>query len=128
LEFLAVPLGGIANFAALVAVGFVLRRRRDSHKRLMVLATIAILGAATDRLLFPTGLLAFSGVPLTAVTSVALTSVFVSACFLYDLRTRRRIHPAFLWGGLTLLAWAYVTRVWVGRTTVWLLFAEWLTG
>jgi hypothetical protein len=67
LEFLAVPLGGLANFAVLVALGFFARRKRDSHKRLMVLATIAILGAATDRLLFPTGMLAFSGVLLTAL-------------------------------------------------------------
>ena len=68
LEFLAVPVGGLANFAVLVALGLWARRKRDTHKRLMVLATIAILGAATDRLLFPTGVLAFTGVPLTPVS------------------------------------------------------------
>jgi hypothetical protein len=128
LEFLAVPLGGLFNFAVLVALGFLNRRKRDSHKRLMVLATIAILGAATDRLLFPTGVLAFSGLPLTPVTSVGLTAVFVSACFLYDLLTRGRVHAAFLWGGLSLLMWAYVTRVFIGGTSAWLLFAGWLTS
>jgi len=127
LEFLAVPLGGLANFGALVALGFLVRRKRDTHKRLMVLATLAILGAATDRLLFPTGVLAFSGVPLTPVTSVCMTAVFVAGCFVYDLLSRGRVHPAFLWGGVTLLAWAYVTRVFIGGTSAWLLFACWLT-
>jgi hypothetical protein len=54
--------------------------------------------------------------------------VFVSACFLYDLLTRGRVHAAFLWGGLSLLMWAYVTRVFIGGTSAWLLFAGWLTS
>jgi len=37
LEFLAVPLGNLAIFAVLVAVGLYNRRKRDSHKRLMML-------------------------------------------------------------------------------------------
>ena len=46
LEFLAVPLGNLAIFAVLVAVGLYNRRKRDSHKRLMMLATIVTAGAA----------------------------------------------------------------------------------
>jgi len=38
-----------------------------------------------DRLLFPTGLLAFSGLPLNTLTAMGLTAVFVTACCLYDL-------------------------------------------
>jgi hydrogenase/urease accessory protein HupE len=38
LEFLAVPLGNLAIFAVLVAVGLYNRRKRDSHKRLMMLS------------------------------------------------------------------------------------------
>ncbi len=47
LEFLAVPLGNLAIFAVLVAVGLYNRRKRDSHKRLMMLATIVTAGAAS---------------------------------------------------------------------------------
>src|SRR6185436_19322300 len=39
LEDLAIPLGGLVIFAVLVGIGFLQRRRRDSHKQLMVLAT-----------------------------------------------------------------------------------------
>ena len=105
LEDLAIPLGGLVIFAVLVGIGFLQRRRRDSHKRLMVLATIVIAGAGLDRLLFPTGLLAFSGLPLNTLTAMGLTAVFVTACCLYDLLTRGRVHPAFLWGGLSGPAW-----------------------
>ena len=81
LEFLAVPLGNLTIFAVLVAVGLYNRRKRDSHKRLMMLATIVTAGAALDRLLLPTGVLAFSSLPLNTLTSMSLTAVFLSACF-----------------------------------------------
>jgi hypothetical protein len=80
LEFLAVPLGNLAIFAVLV-VGLYNRRKRDSYKRLMMLATIVTAGAALDRLLLPTGVLAFSSLPLNTLTSMSLTAVFLSACF-----------------------------------------------
>ena len=80
LEFLAVPLGNLAIFVVLV-VGLYNRSKRDSHKRLMMLATIVTAGAALDRLLLPTGVLAFSSLPLNTLTSVSLTAVFLSACF-----------------------------------------------
>ena len=93
----------------------------------MLLATLSILGAALDRLLFPGGALAFLGVPLGPATFVGFAALFVVACFLYDLLTRGRVHPAFLWGGLYVIAWSYVTRVFVGGTAAWLAFAGWLT-
>jgi hypothetical protein len=127
LEGLALPLGGLAIFSVFVALGLYYRRNRDSHKRLMVLATIGTAIAGLDRLLFPTGLLAFSGVPLNTFTSMGLTAVLLLACFLYDLRTRGHVHPAFLWGGIATLAWAYATRELIPNTAAWLAFAAWLT-
>lgn len=47
----------------------------------MMLATIVTAGAALDRLLLPTGVLAFSSLPLNTLTSMSLTAVFLSACF-----------------------------------------------
>ena len=88
---------------------------------------VMLRSSGLDRLLFPTGLLAFSGLPLNTLTAMGLTAVFVTACCLYDLVTRGRVHPAFLWGGLSVLAWAYVTRALVGGTAVWLAVAGWLT-
>jgi hypothetical protein len=116
----------LAIFAVLVALGLYYRRDRDRHKRLMMLATIGTAIAGLDRLLFPTGLLAFSGLPLNTLTSMGLTAVFLLACFLYDLRTRGHV-PAFLWGGISTLARAYATRELIPNTAAWLAFAAWLT-
>jgi hypothetical protein len=101
LVFLAGPFSGMVLFATLVGAGFYTRRRRDTHKRLMVLATIVIVGAATDRLLLPTGVLAFSGLPLNAGTSLGLLAIFVGACFIYDLRTRAECIRPFCGAGCT---------------------------
>src|SRR2546421_8065342 len=46
LSFLTIPLGDMLIFAILVGAAFYFRRRLEIHKRLMLLATIAILPAA----------------------------------------------------------------------------------
>jgi hypothetical protein len=120
LVFLTIPLGDMLMFAGLVGAGFYYRRRPDVHKRLMLLATIAILPAATARLPFAfiqeTGPLAFFG----------LADLFILACLLYDLFTRGRPHRATVWGGLALVV-SHPLRLLVGNTRAWLAFAGWLT-
>jgi hypothetical protein len=125
-DFVGIPLGGLANFTVLVALAFIKRRKTDTHKRLMLLGTIAVMGAATDRMLLPIGVLAFTGLPLHPFAMVGILSVFVAACFIYDLRTRGRVHPAFLWGGLTLVVWAYLSRAVIPFTPQWRAFSEWV--
>ena len=121
LAFLTIPLGDMLVFAILVGAGFYFRRRTDVHKRLMLLATIAILPAATARLPFAFiqefGPLAFFG----------LADLFIVVCLLYDLYTRRRFHRATIWGGLLIVV-SHPLRLFVGGTQAWLSFAEWLTG
>ena len=121
LAFLTIPLGDMLVFAILVGAGFYFRRRGDVHKRLMLLATIAILPAATARLPFAfiqqAGPLAFFG----------LADLFIVACLVYDLVARRRLHRATVWGGLLIVV-SHPLRLLVGGTRAWLSFAEWLTG
>lgn len=120
LIFLTIPLGDMLVFAILVGAGFYFRRRTDVHKRLMLLATISILPAATARLPFAfiqqTGPLAFFG----------LADLFIVPCLIYDLITRGRPHRATVWGGLILVA-SHPLRLLVGNTHAWLTFATWLT-
>jgi hypothetical protein len=126
LMFLVVPLGDMVAFGVLVSAGLYNRRHRDIHKRLMLLATIAILNAALGRLVFPGGVLAFVGLPANPVTLIGLTSLFVAACLGYDRATLGRIHPVFLWGGTFIIA-SDVLRLIIGTTPAWLTFAKWLT-
>jgi hypothetical protein len=120
LVFLTIPLGDMLVFSILVGAAFYFRRRGDIHKRLMLLATIAILPAATARLPFAfiqqIGPLAFFG----------LADLFIVACLLYDLIARRRFHRATVWGGL-LIVISHPLRLLIGNTQAWLSFATWLT-
>jgi hypothetical protein len=49
-EFMAVPLISILIFAGLVAAGIVNRRRPEIHRPMMLLATLTVISAATDRI------------------------------------------------------------------------------
>jgi hypothetical protein len=119
LSFLVIPLGDIFVFAILVGAGLYFRRRSDVHKRLMLLATISIMGAAIARLPFEmmkAGPPAFFG----------LTDVFVLACVLYDLITIKRVHRTTILAGLLIIG-SQPLRLLLAGTPLWLAFAGWLT-
>ena len=119
LSFLAVPLFDMVVFAMLIGAGLVLRNRPDTHKRLMTLGTIALTSAPIARLSFvrPLGPPAFFG----------LTDLFIVAMLVYDLATRRKVHPATIWGGLVIVA-SQPLRLMISGTPAWLAFAGWLTN
>ena len=120
LSFLTIPLGDMLVFAILVGAAFYFRRRADTHKRLMLLATIAILPAAVARLPFAFiqqyGPLAFFG----------LSDLFIVPCLIYDIVTRGRPHRATVLGGALILI-SHPLRLVIGNTHAWLIFATWLT-
>jgi len=120
LVFLVIPLFDMLVFAVLIAAAFLYRRQPDTHKRLMLVATIALLDAAIGRLPFAfilkNGPLAFFG----------LADLILLACIFYDIVTRRRLHPAYLWGGILLIV-SQPLRLLIGGTSAWLTFAHWLT-
>jgi hypothetical protein len=118
--FLVIPLVDMLLFAELVSAALYFRRRSDVHKRLMLLATIAILVAAVARL--PFGFLQ-AGPP----AFFALTDVLLLPCLAYDFVTRGRIHPATAWGAGAIVA-SQPLRLMLGGTAAWLAFATWLTG
>jgi hypothetical protein len=119
LSFLAVPLFDMVVFALLVGTGLYFRRRLDTHKRLMTLATISLLSAPIARL--PFGVLK-AGPP----AFFGLTDLFIIALLIYDLVTRRRVHPATIWGGLLIVA-SQPLRLMISGTPAWLAVAGWLT-
>ncbi len=90
LAFLVIPLGDITTFAILVAAALLNRGKPETHKRLMLLATLAILAPGIGRL--P---LAFISGPIQIY---ALVDAVLLLCILYDVITRRRVHPAYIWG------------------------------
>ncbi len=118
LAFLSVPLGTLLAFAILVIAGLLNRSRPETHKRLMLLATIAVVTPALARLRY----LGFGGPPV----GIGGTCAFVVVCLAYDRLSHGRVHPAFLWGGVFLML-SLPARFAVGRTEAWRAVAEWLT-
>ena len=118
LSFLAVPFFDMVVFAILIGAGLVLRNRPETHKRLMTLATIALLSAPIARLSFvrQAGPPGFFG----------LTDLFIVAMLVYDVVTTRKVHPATIWGGLVIVA-SQPLRLMISGTPAWLAFAGWLT-
>jgi uncharacterized membrane protein YozB (DUF420 family) len=118
LAFLAVPLATLLSFAVLATLGVLWRRERDTHRRLMLLATIAILPPAFARFRW----FGFGGPPV----AIGGTCLFVIAAMLWDRRVHGRIHPAFLWGG-GLLMLSLPLRFALTQSETWLAVARWLT-
>lgn len=119
-SFLVLPFMGISVFATLASAGYLMRRRPETHKRLMLLASISMLDAPIARI---PGVFAYGG-PLA---SFALQDVFLIACIAYDFVARRRVHPAFVFGGLFIVAMQPM-RLAIATTPWWLAFGDWLKG
>ncbi len=99
IAFLIVQIMDMVIFASCVTLALILRRDPAAHKRLMLLATVELLGAGFGRSLgrilmkqFGAGLIGF---PLALfIGGYAL----ILLAMLYDLWTRRRVHPVYLIG------------------------------
>ncbi len=116
-KFLAIPLGDIIVFGALVSAAVVQRRSSETHKRLMLLATISLLTAAVARFLRQVGM---GGAPNLFFG----TDVFVLALVLYDLASRGRVQPATLWGGALVVGFKPLLFYVLSGTPTWLALAD----
>jgi hypothetical protein len=119
LAFLVVPLFDMLLFAGFVAAAVRMRRNREAHKRLMLLAYVSIITAGVARLpgVLPYGPLMFFG----------LSFIFILLGVGYDLASRRRVHPVYLWGGM-LLVLSVPLRLAISGTPAWRAFAGFLVG
>lgn len=117
--FMILPLGALATFGPLVLGGVLTRHKAETHKRLMLLSVISIMDAAIARLpgMFALGPMAFYG----------LADLFIVAGVVYDLVTRGRVHPVWLWGG-SLVILSQPLRLMLAQTPQWAAFVAAITG
>lgn len=92
-------------FAGLVSAAILLRWRGDYHKRLMLLATLSLLGPAFGRL--TEYAMGFRGNGDLAVLLLCVGAVL--ACAVVDTLRSHRLHPAFFWGGASVVGMDVVT-------------------
>ncbi len=91
--FLAMNFIGVAFFGGLVAAGVLMRREAEWHKRLMLCATIILLGPGLGRLLPMQSFGAVAPLVMFGVQDLILLAGPAA-----DLAMRRRVHPAYYWG------------------------------
>jgi len=116
--FYAIPFFGILIFGILIYFAWRQRSNPAAHKRLILIANIALVDAPTGR------------PPFAAITARPhLDTLFVNALLLllvvYDLLSLRRIQRATIWAGLFVVI-AQAIRVPIGLTHPWLAFAGWM--
>jgi hypothetical protein len=120
LMFLTVPLVDICVFGLLTGTGIALRRRSDVHKRLMLVGSLSILGAAIGRLpidaIKNAGPLAFFGI----------TDLIILTCLAIDTVKHRKLHPVFAVAALIVIV-SQPLRFILASTPLWMKFATWVT-
>jgi hypothetical protein len=121
LRFFAISFFDLINFTILITCAFLYRNKAEIHKRLILVSTVVILTPATARIVF---LFSDNGVLFKAY-GIDLAVLLI--CVLYDLYTRRKVHPAYLYaGGLFLVS--IPARIIISGTDAWLAFARRVTG
>lgn len=108
----AIPLIGIVIFAVVIFASWRARRRPDAHKRLILIATMGLVGAAFGR--FPWDRI---GLPPAAgaATGVGVLLVLLLA---FELITLRRIHRSTMWAAPLVFA-SIALAVPIGMTPAW---------
>lgn len=105
---LLVNIGDMVSFAAWFGAAIWFRARPEVHKRLMVVATVALLFAALARWTFVGSGLARAG--------IWLSPIFIG--MVHDWVTRRRVHPVYAIGSIALFLFAF--RLLVANSESWL--------
>ena len=111
--FVIVPLLDMLLFGLYVFLALRWRADPQSHKRLMLLATLSICQAAFVRIPFPP--LGDAGGPFMQMT---LTILFVAVMAVWDWRTLGRVHRVTLWAGLILVI-SQPLKIAVASTAAW---------
>jgi hypothetical protein len=115
--FYVVPMTDMLIFGTLIYFAFRSRSDSPAHKRLILIATIALLIAAIARWPFAV----FLGKPIAAGL---FSYVFLLTLVAYDLWSIRKVHRATLWAGGFLILVQQI-RIPIGQTAAWHAFASW---
>lgn len=107
-------------FGLLVAAAIAYRKDSESHKRLLLLATISALAPAWLRFrhLFP-------AVPTPFVTFSLLADSLLLLAIVRDMIVLKRIHPVYIWAGGTMFL-VHVIELLAIRSEPWLRLSRWV--
>jgi len=115
--FYIIPLTDMLNFAVLIGFAFRARFNPASHKRLILIATVALMIAALAR--WPIAFL-YMRAPVATFVSYAFLLMLVA----YDLWSTRKVHRVTIWASVFLI-FVQQIRIPIGKTAAWHAFAGW---
>ncbi len=110
--FFVIPITAIVLFGTLVFFAYKLRRNPEAHKRLITIATMALMDAAIGRWQHPAILQRVPPTQDLVMLALVLLLVF------YDLFNLHRVSKYTLWGAVFVMA-VHLVRVPLGHTAAW---------
>jgi hypothetical protein len=117
------PIAELGIFAVLAAAAFYHRRSPAIHKRLILLATVGLMGAPVGRMLF---------LPSWQFHRAAIlrlfwgyTYIFIVALIAYDLWSTRKLNRATVWGSAIMIGAQQVFLL-IWTTAPWAAFVQWM--
>lgn len=115
LSFSLIPMWEVFNFAVLAGSAIALRRHPVAHKRLIILATVAMMPAAISR------------IPVLLIKRWTPWEViaFIAAIAAYDIWSMRRLHAATLAGAGLIVSFLFGCMP-LGHTAAWHGVARWI--
>jgi len=116
LGFMIFPFGQVILFGTFITLALWKRRQPELHRRFILLGSICLLTPAISRI-----------VDGRAALASMLTLIFVAVAMIHDWKTRGRVHPVYIWGGVVLLL-AGPLRAAFGHSAAWHSFARMLVG
>ena len=131
--FAWVSIGGLAFIVPVFILAIVKLRDSETHKRLILLMTVSMLGAPIARWFltflapppdpnappWPAGLPQVAAPPVfVALTPALIGDILLVVAMVYDWRTRGRPHPVYLIGGAILL-FLHLTMIPVSNSAAW---------
>jgi FtsH-binding integral membrane protein len=114
--FYIIPLTDVLVFGTLILFAFRFRSNPAMHKRLILVATIALTIAAFAR---------WNIVHHNILTAALLSYIFLLLMIVYDLWSTHKIQRATLWAGAFLI-FVQQARIPIGGTVAWHQFASWI--
>jgi hypothetical protein len=117
---LIVPFTDAFDFGVLAAMAYSLRRNPAAHKRLIVIATAGISGAAFFRW-------HFQALYHDGYAAYAASYIFLAILAAYDLWSTHKLQRATLWGSTFLIFMEQSSRV-IGPSAAFHTFARWVQG
>ena len=116
--FYAIPIGGMIIFATLIFFAYRARFNPAAHKRLIMIATIALLDA-------PTGRPPFTVITARPFFDSTFIFLFLLLLIAYDLWSTGKVHRATVWAAAFVVVVGQL-RVPIGSTTAFHNLANWV--